>query len=285
ELTALFKFVKEQTKIALSTDGDNALPLLRDLSQRAGFGSIEEEVLISLKETNYARRDWPSYLAHLRSLIDLYDERGAYQTILGLLEAEHAREPSAVDFDFASLIATNARLVGDNERELRALREHYQKPAQTQFVSQDPLIERYFEVLLANSDRSELLSCAQHSTPHQLQLIAFLLRKEDRELAHVAIESSTLPAVWKYSRNAETSLALDQFDDRSEKYFSSAMNFQPIGELIKQTPNTKEQLVGDDWYQLAQQYGRWLYLNAQPERRLKSRSFFPAMIENRPADV
>jgi Flp pilus assembly protein TadD len=286
ELTALFKFVKEQTKIALSTDGDNALPLLRDLSQRAGFGSIEEEVLISLKETNYARRDWPSYQAHLRSLIDLYDERGAYPAILDLLEAEHAREPSAVDFDFASLIATNARLVGDNERELRALREYYQKPAQTQLLtSQDPLVERYFEVLWANSDRSELASCAQNSTPHQLQLIAFLLRKEDKELAQVAIENSPLPAVWKSSRNAEASLALNEFDDRGEQYFSSALNFQPIGELVKQTPNTKEQLVGDDWYQLAQKYGRWLYLAAQPEQRLKSRSFLPAMIENRPADA
>jgi predicted Zn-dependent protease len=316
ELTALFKFVKEQTKIALSKDGDNtgALPLLRNLSGRAGFGSIEEEVLISFKEMDYARRDWPSYQAHLRSLIDLYDERGAYQTILGLLEAEHAREPSAVDFDFASLIATNARLVGDNERELRALREHYQKPAQTQLLtSQDPFIERYFEVLWANRDRSELLSCAQNSTPHQLQLIAFLLRKEDKELVHVAIENSPLPVVWKSSRNAEASLALNEFDDRGEQYFSSALNFQPIGELVKRTPNTKEQLVGDDWYQLAQKYGRWLYLakrracdevakhstergsagsnSSQSQHRelepcfVRSRSFLPAMIENRPADA
>src|SRR6185503_8444248 len=71
---------------------------------------------------------------------------------------------------------------------------------------------------------------------------------------------------------------------RGEKYFSSALNFQPIGELVKQTPNTKEQLVGDDWYQLAEKYGRWLYLAGQPEQRLKSRSFLPAMIENRPGD-
>src|SRR6185295_15336151 len=134
------------------------------------------------------------------------------------------------------------------------------------------------------SGRSELLSCAQNSTPHQLQLVAFLLRKEDKELAHVAIQNSPLPEVWKYSRNAEASLALNEFDDRNEQYFSSALNFRPIGELIKQTPDTKAQLVGDDWYQLAQKYGRWLYSAAQPEQRLKSRSFLPAMIENRPAD-
>jgi Flp pilus assembly protein TadD len=286
ELAALFKFVKEQ----LSKDHNNSdtLALMRNLSKRAGFGSIEEEILIAFKETDYAGRDWASYQAHLRGLIDFYDERGAYQTILDLLEAEQARDPKAVDFDFASLIAANARLVGDNARELKALKENYQKPIndQTQLLtSQDPLIERYFQVLWTNNDRSELLSCARHSTPHQLQLIAFLLRKEDKELAHVAIESSTLPTVWKYSRNAEASLALNEFEDRSDKYFSSALNFQPIGELVKQTSNTKEQLVGDDWYQLAQKYGRWLYLTAQSEQRLKSRSFLPAMIENRPTDV
>ena len=292
ELTALFKFVEQETKTALSKNGDNSdtLALMRNLSSRAGFGAIEEEVLIALKERAYALRDWPSYQTQLRALIDFYDERGAYQTNLSLLEAEHTRDPNSVDFDFASLIATNARLVGDNGRELQALRENYRKPVNPQtplLTSQDPLIERYFEVLLANgeSGRSELLSCAQHSTPHQLQLVAFLLRNEDRDLAHVAIENSPLPAVWKSSRNAEASLALNEFDDRSEQYFSSALNFGPIGELVKQTPNTKEQLVGDDWYQLAQKYGRWLYLSGQQEQKLKSRLFLPAMLENRPADT
>lgn len=292
ELTALFKFIEEQTKIALSKDGNNngTLAVLRGLSRRAGFGSIEEEVLLALKERAYALRDWPSYQTHLRGLVDFYDQRGAYQKILSLLEAEHAREPHAVDFDFASLIATNARLVGDSERELQALRENYQKPINGQnqlLTSQDPLIERYFAVLWerGESGRSELLSCAHHPTPHQLQLIAFLLRKEDKELAHVAIDNSSLPAVWKNSRNAEASLALNEFNDRGEQDFSSALNFRPIGELVKQTPNTAEQLVGDDWYQLAQKYGRWLYLSAEPEKKLKSRSFLPAMIENRPADT
>ena len=292
ELTALFKFVDEQTKTALSKDGDNSgtLALMRGLSRRAGFGSIEEQVLIAQKERAYALRDWPSYQVHLRGLIDFYDERAAYQTILNVLEAEQARDANSANFDFASVIATNARLVGDNGRELQALREHYQKPVNGQIqllTTQDPLIERYFEVLWTSGDsgRSELLSCAQNSTPHQLQLITFLLRKEDKELAHVAIESSPLPAVWKFSRNAEASLALNEFNDRGERYFASALKFQPIGDLVKQTPNTKEQLVGDDWYQLAQKYGRWLYLSPRAEQKLKSGSFLPAMIENRPADT
>src|SRR6185295_2841887 len=172
ELTALFKFIKEQ--IARTKDG-GTLSLMRDLAKRAGFGSIEEEVLFAFKEQDYAQRDWPAYQTHVRGIVDLYDERGAYQSILNLLETEHAREPHAVDFDFASLIAANARLLGDNARELKALREHYQMPVNAQLLtSQDPLIERYFEVLCASGERSELLSCAQNSTPHQLQLVAFL---------------------------------------------------------------------------------------------------------------
>jgi tetratricopeptide (TPR) repeat protein len=292
ELTALSKFLEEQTKTALRGAGDDngTLALLRGLSKQAGFGSIEQEVLMALKERHYALRDWSAYEGHLHSLIDLYDERSAYNEILDLLDAEHSREPHSANFDFSSLIATSARLVGDNRRELQALRENYQKPLSDQaqlLTSQDPLIERYFEVLVLNgeSGRSELLSCAQHSTPHQLQLIAFLLRNEEKELAHVAIENSPLPAVWKFSRNAEASLALNEFNDRGETYFSAALNFRPIGELIKQTPNTKELLVGDDWYRLAQIYGRWLYLSAQPEQKLKSRSLLPSMIENRPADA
>ena len=322
ELTALFKFIKEQTA---ANKNDSTLALMRGFSRRAGFGSIEEEVLLAFKERDYAARDWPAYQVHLRALVDFYDERGAYQSILNLLEAEHARDPHAVDFDFASLIATNAHLLGDNARELKALREHYQMPVNAQLLtSQDPGVERYFEVLWTNGERSELLSCAQNSTPHQLQLVAFLLRKEDKELVHVAIQSSPLAAVWKSSRNAEASLALNEFDERGEQYFSSALNFRPIGELIKQTPDTKGQLVGDDWYQLAQKYGRWLYFAGQAEcddvakhrtergsagsnsshsqpgeidpalprsvpcfvgSREKSRVFLPAMIENRPADT
>src|SRR6185369_1009942 len=228
ELTALFKFIKAQT--APNKDG-SILALMRSLCRRAGFGSIEEEVLLSFKERDYAARDWPAYQIHMRALVDFYDERGAYQSILNLLEAEYARDPHAVEFDFASLIATNARLLGDNERELKALREDYQMPVNAQLLtSQDPGIERYFEVLWTNGERSELLSCAQNSTPHQLQLIAFLLRKEEKELAHAAIESSPLAAVWKSSRNAEASLALNEFDERGEQYFSSALNFRPIGE-------------------------------------------------------
>jgi hypothetical protein len=113
----------------------------------------------------------------------------------------------------------------------------------------------------------------------------FLLTKEDKELVHVAIINSSLSTPWKASRNAEVSLALGEFDAANENYFNAALKFQPIGELIKQKQDTSQQLVGDDWYQLAQTYGRWLYSSGNAEQKLKSRVLLPARMENRPQDI
>ena len=169
------------------------------------------------------------------------------------------------------------------------MREHYQKATEQNqpATSSDPLIERYFEALSESGEagRSELLACAQHPTSHQLQLITFLLAKEDKELVHVAIENSPLSPAWKSSRNAEVSLRFGEFGASNEKYFTAALKWEPIGELIKQRQDTTLQLIGDDWYRLAQTYGRWLYSSGNAEQRAKSRVMLPARMENRPNDV
>jgi tetratricopeptide (TPR) repeat protein len=187
------------------------------------------------------------------------------------------------------LIANNARLLGDTALELQALREHYAKRTeQNQLVtSSDPLVQRYFEALWENGQagREELRSCAQHATSHQLQLIAFVLAKDDRELVHVAIENTPLSSAWKSSRNAEVSLQLGEFESASEDYFNAALKFEPIGQLIQQKQDKNLQLVGDDWFQLAQTFGRWLYSSRNAEQKLKSRELLPARMENRPGDV
>src|SRR6185503_12652802 len=290
ELAALFKFLSEEANTTLR-DGNKSetLAFLRNLSRRAGFGSIDENVLKSLKDRAYSQRDWSAYHDHLKALIDLYDSCGAYKQILDLLQAERSRDTQVDGFDYAGLIATNARLLGDSSLELQALREHYQKRRdQNQLAtSADPLVERYFEALSESgaAGRSELLSCAQHPTTHHLQLVTFLLTKDDRELVHVAIDNSPLSAAWKSSRNAEASVQLGEFDRNRENYFLSALQFAPVGELIKQTNDTKLQLVGDDWYRLAQTYGRWLYSSKDAGQRLKSRALLPARMENRPQDI
>ncbi|HEX3250693.1 MAG TPA: tetratricopeptide repeat protein [Pyrinomonadaceae bacterium] len=290
ELAALSQFLHEQINTVLR-DGDrnDRLAFLRNLTRRAGFGTIDEETLTTLKDRAYSQRDWTGYHSHLKALIDLYDSCGAYRRILDLLQAERARNAQLDGFDYVGLIAANARLLGDSSLELQALREHYQKPVeQNQLATSiDPLIERYFEALWESgeSGRAELRSCAEHASSHQLQLITFLLTKEDKELVHIAITNSSLATPWKASRNAEVSLALGEFNAASENYFTAALKFQPIGELIKQKQDTSQQLAGDDWYQLAQTYGRWLYSSGNAEQKLKSRVLLPARMENRPQDI
>jgi hypothetical protein len=102
ELTALYQFLHEETL----RDGQSSetVAFLRNLSRRAGFASIDEEVLKSLKDRAYAQRDWPSYHTHVRALVDLYDSTGAYKQLVELLQAERSRDAQRDGFDYTGLI-------------------------------------------------------------------------------------------------------------------------------------------------------------------------------------
>src|SRR5207253_6301627 len=140
-----------------------------------------------------------------------------------------------------------ARLVGNREKELEALREIYWTPADKLSVSPGEDVKRYLEVLYAEN-RAELKSLTEKKSAYQLQLINFLLGKGERELAHAAIENANLSQAWKVSRNAETSLALKEFADEPECYFCDALQLDSIGNLLKQTPDKKRFLINDDWF-------------------------------------
>jgi len=291
ELSGLFDFLKQQIDASLQKSGDKTATLacLQNLSRRAGFGLLEEQILVGQKDLARSLSDRPAYHNRLRTLIDFYGERGNYGRVIELLTAERAKDASSDQFDYAQLLAENARLVGDNERELQALREIYQRPPSPgapAIAAYDAQVERYFDALSERADagRSELLTCAEQPNRHQLQLINFLLRQGDKELAQTAIENARLSLAWKLSRHAEASLSLGEFAAASENYFLAALQFRSIGELIAQKPDTTKQLVGDDWFRLTQTYGRWLYAANGPGQLTKSRALLPAMIENRPED-
>ena len=135
-----------------------------------------------------------------------------------------------------------------------------------------------------DSNRAELRSCVEQPGIHHLQLINFLLRKGEKELAHAAITNARLSPAWQLARNAEASLALNEFTQTDESYFLAALQWRPIGDLITQKVDTNKQLVGDDWFRLTLAYGRWLYAAPGPNQSSRSRSFLPALIENRPED-
>jgi cellulose synthase operon protein C len=292
ELSALFGFLKQKIEVTLQDRGDSTatLAFLENLGRRAGFGVLAEQIMLHQKDIAYSLADWSIYHSRLKTVADFYSERGAYRQVIEILEAERLRDPARDAFEYWRLIAENARLIGDRERELQALRENYRKPSSSPALlstSLEPMVDRYFEALYEKGEtgRNELLSCIQQPTAHRLQLVNFLLRKGEKELAHLAIEHTSLSDAWKFSRHAETSLALREFDASNERYFVSALQVQPIGEWVKQKPDTARQLVGDDWFHLSKTYGQWLYLPANGQSRAKSRLFLPAMIENRPQDV
>src|SRR5205085_7990922 len=297
ELQALFSDWQTRIDDALKRPNDphDTLALFQNLSQRAGFGALEEKILLAQKDAAFASGNAEQYHGRLHALIDYYVAAGAYHHALDLLLTEQGRDAARDKFDYLPLIADYARLVGDRERELLALRTHYERTSTlsttqfstAQFSSDDTLVARYFDALLeaGASGRAELQQLAGHASAHQLQLINFLLAHDEGALAHTAIAHAPLSVAWQLARNAEASLALKETSADNENYFVTALQFKPIGALVTAHADTSRQLVGDDWAQLAARYGQWLYQANKPEQRLQSRAFLPALIENRPHDA
>ncbi len=292
ELAALFRDWQGRANDALKnlSEPHGTLALLQNLSRRANLGALEEHILLAQKDAARAAGDANQYHARLHALVDFYNAAGAFPRIVELLDAEQERDAARSSFPYAQLGAEYARLVGDRARELTALRAYYEQTGALNaqpFAPDDALVARYFTVLLAagNDGHMELQQRAERSSVHQMQLINFLLAADEGTLAHDAIAHAPLPLAWQLARNAEASLALGETAMDGENRFVAALQFQPIGALVAQHPDTQRQLVGDDWFQLAAQYGQWLYQADGPAQRRKSRALLPALIENRPHDA
>ena len=292
ELAALARDWQARAEDALkrTSDPHASLALLQNLSRRAGLGPLAERIMLARKDAAFAAGDAEQYHTRVRALVEFYDAAGAYRRCLDLLTTEQARDTARGGFDYAPLVADYARLVGDHERELSALREYYERAgAQTTtlFAQDEPRVTRYFMALLESGagGRAELQQYAEHPSAHHLRLINFLLAHGEGALAHDAIAHAPLPAAWQLARNAEASLALGETQGDRASYFVAALQLKPIGALVAERPDTSRQLVGDDWYQLAARYGEWLYRTNRADARAESRALLPAQIENRPHDA
>jgi tetratricopeptide (TPR) repeat protein len=291
ELSALFSDFNRRIENALSSnDAHETLELLQNLSHRSGFGVLEEKILGAQKETAYRNGNHDLYKQRLQGLVDFYTARGDYRRVIGLMETERTRESDGNGFGYLRILAGCARLVGDGEKELQALRENYHRLVgnllnQVGGVA-DEMVLRYFEALYENGaqGREEFRELAQQSSPYQLQLINFLLARGESELAHEAIERAPFSEAWKLSRHAGASLALQDYSQQSEGYFADALQLKSIGELIIKKPIASKQLVGDDWFRLTLVYGQWLYTSQRDGAYERGRRLLPAMIENRPHD-
>ena len=256
---------------SISDDLRQTVSLIQNLSRRAGFGDLEEAILVKKAEAADSNLDSQT---DFRNLVSFYNERGAYRKTFDLLEQKGS--------DDSALKAETAKLAGNQEKELEALRAIYWKPNAKMSLQTDENVARYLEILDAENSE-ELESLTQKSSAYQLQLINFLLGKGAGEFAHAAIENSNFPTAWKVSRNAETSLALREFDQNSECYFCAARQFEAIGEMIKQTPDQRKFLINDDWFRLTREYGEWLA--AKNDGEISPAKFLTAMTENQPRNA
>jgi tetratricopeptide (TPR) repeat protein len=291
ELSALFSDFNRRIEDALrNNDRYETLELLQNLSHRSGFGVLEEKILSAQKDAALRLGNQNFYHERLHRLIDFYNGRGDYRRVVDLIETERARDRDGQTAGYLHLVAANARLVGDREKELQALRANYRRSIHNlsnQLNRADELFGRYLEALSENGEqgKQELRALAQQSSPYQLQLINFLLAQGEVELVHEAIERAPFSEAWKLSRHAGASLALRNYNSQSGGYFVAALQLKSIGELITHKPDTSKQLVGDDWFRLAHSYGEWLGASARDGATAqRAHALLVAMVENRPRD-
>lgn len=244
----LHENLSKQIKQTPNINQEVSLNFLENISAKSGYGDLVEKILIKR--------------GNLDNLINFYSARGAFQKILEIAERKND----------LNLIAENAKLLNDNEKELATLRQLSQK----ENTDKDSVL-RYLEIV----KRDEIEQLTKQNSPHQLELINFLIKNGEKKLAHQAIENSNFSQAWKLARNAESYLIFRDFNETNECYFCDALNFSTIGEFIKNAPNKKEHLIGKDWFTLVREYGEWLDL-AQKDSADK---FLVARIENSPNDA
>ncbi|MCD9186510.1 MAG: tetratricopeptide repeat protein [Pyrinomonadaceae bacterium] len=272
EVRNLHKFLADKIEENSSeTNSIQTFSLAQNMSRRAGFGDLEEKILIRKIEENSA---FAEKQIHLQNLANFYNARGAYQRTFDALEKYESSD--------SLFKAEMARIVGNKQKEIEYLHNIYWKTGEDAPSLNDENLIRFFEILYAEN-RGELKALTEKNTRYQLQLINFLLGKGERELTHTAIQNSAFSEAWKVSRHAETSLALKEFDDRSECYFCDALQFDSIGNLTVQTPDKKRFLINDDWFRLSRQYGEWLL--AKDDKTIPPAKFLSAMLENQPKNA
>ena len=271
-------------------EADGTQAMLLNLCYRAGFSDLAERILIARKDS--AARLVPAtaanhesiYRDRLMTLVNFYSERAAYHRATELAEQELAKSKKLNATDYRAMIAEYARLTGDGEKELAALRAEFQSQGE-KATANAALVDRYFEALLETGDagRAELQQVIGQQTPHRFRLINFLLRNNELQLARAAIKAAPMNAAWQNARQAELSLAARDLNQANEAQFLAALGWRTIGEMISAKPDSSNELIGDNWFALADAYGRWLSLSEVSRQR--SNKFLPAMLERKPKDA
>jgi tetratricopeptide (TPR) repeat protein len=262
------------------------------IARGAGLVEVEEQIHTRLKDAAFRERPKNSltptvqdttYYGELRALLAFYDRHAAYAKAAEVLAAEFSRDPYKDRFDHQNQIAIQYALAGDTARELESLRGAYQSASGAMSTSNRDWVERYLNLLYASNARDELDRLASSSNTHQLQLINFLIEKNEKALARKAIASAAQPEAWKASRSGEVGLFLKDTSAESENFFKKALAVASIGQMLGRKTQDGEVLVGGDWFVAARNYGYWLALT--PAREADSHSFVAGQIEGDPTSA
>ncbi len=279
ELAALYRNFETRIENQTKTDKHQTFALLQNLISRCGFHKLEEKILLVRKDEAFKLGNSENYHTQLRAVLNFYEERGDVARVLEVLETESKLDENRNYFEYPQKTAEIARILGNEEKELNALKNYFESPKKEISV-EDNFVNSYFEKIYA---KSEIHQLAETNTPHQIQLINFLISKNEKDAAHRAIENASFPQIWKQTKNAQIALALSEFKDEKAAYFQAVLQFAPIGELIKQ--NNENQLKGDEWFHLTYKFGNWLKLSENETHKNQSEKYLPAMTENRPKDA
>lgn len=273
------------SRLTLYTDRGELLRYL-GIARGANLFEAEEQIhkqLINAALVARANSQDTTYYNETRALVAFYNRHAAYARAAELLAGEYNRDQYKDRFDYQNQIAIQYRLAGDRARELEWLRAAYRTGSGNLTPSHFDWVERYLDLLHSAGMKEELAQLALAYSPHQIQLINFLIEKNERALARTAIANAKQSAAWVASRSGEVGLFLKDTSPTTESFFKSALDIRPIGEMIGRRVDASRTLVGDDWFTAARNYGFWLGL--VPARESESRSYVPAEIEGKPVDA
>ena len=275
-------------KLTLYSDAESLRRYL-GIARGAGLVDIEEQMQIRLKDSAFEARPKNSptvtpqdnaFYNELRSLIGFYERHGAYRRAADVLTSEFNRDPSKNRFDYQNQLATQYRLIGDQNRELEWLRAAYAASSGSLTTNYTEWVDRYLTLLHATNQRGELQRLASTYNAYQLQLINFLVEKNEKLLALDAIDNAKQSQGWVRQRSGEVGLFLKDTSPENELFFRDALDVRPIGQLLGRRIEGDRSLVGSDWFVAARNYGYWLGLVG---REVDSRRFIVGEIEGHPS--
>ena len=266
----------------------NQLRRYMGIARGAGLVDVEEQIQTRLKDAAFDIRPRSSpaqttedtqFYSELRALVNFYDRHAAYARAAEALTAENKRDPYKNRFEYQNEIATQYRLAGDRVRELEALRAAYAGASGGLTTDIRDWVDRYLSLLHGAGNRSELQRLASTYSTHQMQLIDFLIDKNEKELALDAIASAKQSPAWVASRSGEAGFFLKDTSPDNELFFRKALDVRPIGQMLGSRIEPGRTLVGNDWFLASRNYGYWLGLVG---REPDSRKFVVGEIEGHP---